>query len=89
MATATQKNDGPRPDERVPETASISFLVFQNNDGEYRWSLLNESGESVAQSAAFRTYDAARAAAEVVRDTAGSARFERRPPEAPPVDRRV
>jgi hypothetical protein len=83
MATATQKERAARQVARrakaASESAAITFLVIEDNSGRYRWTILDGGGESLAQSGAFGTYDAAHDAAGVVRDAAGSARFEPRP----------
>jgi len=90
MATATERARAARQVGRRAEAASeseaITFLVFQDNGGNYRWSIVDSRGESLAQSGTFATYDAAHTAAGVVRDAAGSSRFEHRPAADRPVD---
>jgi len=51
----------------------MSFLVFEDNGGDYCWSILGGDGESLAQSRSYATHDDAASAARVVRDGAGSA----------------
>jgi uncharacterized protein YegP (UPF0339 family) len=82
MATATKKVHAARPVARgtrdVPESASLEFLVYQDTGGDYHWEIVGGSGESLAQSGRFASYDDARRAARRVHDGAGSARFEPR-----------
>jgi uncharacterized protein YegP (UPF0339 family) len=90
MATATKKS-GPNgrvprraPEVRVPE--SIEFLVFEDNGGRYRWSIVAGDGVTLAQSAAFASYEDAERAANRVRQGADSAPLERGAASAGPVD---
>jgi uncharacterized protein YegP (UPF0339 family) len=82
MATATRKGPGAEPrahrDGAVSEAAALKFLVFEDNSGDYRWTILDSAGESLAQSGGFASYDDAHEAADVVRDGARSAQFEAR-----------
>jgi uncharacterized protein YegP (UPF0339 family) len=91
MATATTKARAARQVVRqalaVSESAAMKFLVFEDNAGDYRWMILGGRGdESLAQSGTFPTYEDAAHDARVVRDGAGSARFESRPGSDRPVD---
>ncbi len=87
MATATQKKRTTRQVGRrikdASEAAAIEFAVFEDNAGDYRWSIVDSHGGSLAQSGTFETYEAARKAAGAVRDAAGSSRFEQRPADRP------
>ena len=56
----------------------MKFLMFEDNGGEYHWTLLDGAGESLARSPSFASYKDAEHAAGVVLDGAGSARLERR-----------
>lgn len=80
MATATQKGrttrQVARPVKVASDTGAIAFVVAQDNAGDYRWSIVDSGGESLAQSGAFATYHAAHGAAGLIRDAAGSSRFE-------------
>jgi uncharacterized protein YegP (UPF0339 family) len=80
MATATKKVHTVRPVARgardVSESASLEFLVYQDNGGDYHWEIVGEGGESLAQSGSFASYDDAERAARCMHDGAGSARFE-------------
>ncbi|HEV3055586.1 MAG TPA: hypothetical protein VGX45_13080 [Solirubrobacteraceae bacterium] len=79
MATATKKNQARRAVRRAAagsKSAAIEFLVFEDNGSDYYWTILGNSGESLAQSVPFATYEAAADAARVVRDGAGSAQFQ-------------
>ena len=79
MATATKKVHAARPVARgardVSETASLEFLVHQNNGGDYHWEIVGGDGESLAQCGSFASYDDAERAARRVHDGAGSARL--------------
>jgi uncharacterized protein YegP (UPF0339 family) len=90
MATATKKTRAARQVARrayaVSESEAIKFLVFEDNGGGYHWTIIGSDGESLAQSGTLATYDQAAQAARVVRDGAGSARFDRRAGSDPPVD---
>jgi hypothetical protein len=72
MATATQKERTARQVARRAKAASaaVTFLVVEDNGGDYRWMIVDGHGESLAQSGTFATYDAANNAASVVRDAA-------------------
>ena len=90
MATATEKSGGNR---QVPqragarsEPAALTFLVFENNGGDYCWTILGSDRETVAHSRPYATRDDAAHAARVVRDGAGSARFEADAAPDRPVD---
>jgi uncharacterized protein YegP (UPF0339 family) len=80
MATATKKVNAARPLARsrrdVPESASLEFLVHQDNGGDYHWEIVGEGGESLAQSGNFASHEDAERAARCVYDGAGSARFD-------------
>jgi uncharacterized protein YegP (UPF0339 family) len=53
----------------------MEFRVYEDNSGDYHWRILDGSGESLAQSGSFASYDDAEHAARNVRDGAGSARL--------------
>ena len=80
MATATKKVHAARPVARptrdVPESASLEFLIYQDNGGDYHWEIVGGDGESLAQSGSFASYEDAERAASRVHDGASSARFE-------------
>jgi uncharacterized protein YegP (UPF0339 family) len=90
MATATKQTKAARQVARraaaVSESATIEFLVFEDNGGDYHWAILGRGGESLARSVPFATYEDAAHAARAVRDGAGSARFQRRPSADGPTD---
>ncbi len=69
MATAGNKAHGPG--------RTMEFLVYEDNGGRYRWTIASASGEPLAQSPSFASYEDARRAADSVRGGAGSARLER------------
>ena len=80
MATATKKVHAARPVARaardVSESASLEFLVHQDNGGDYHWEIVGDGGESLAQSRSFASHEDAERAARRVYDDASSARFE-------------
>ena len=82
MATATKKVHRARPVVRarrdVSGSASLEFLVHQDNGGDFHWEIVGERGETLAQRGGFASYDDAERAAWRVHDSAGSARFEPR-----------
>jgi uncharacterized protein YegP (UPF0339 family) len=82
MATATKKLHAAKPVARdardVSPPASLQFLVYQDNGGDYHWEIVGGSGESLAHSQGFAFHDDAKRAARCVYDGAGSARFEPR-----------
>ena len=78
MATAPQQGRAARRIGAEWEPSAITFLVFEDNGGEYRWTILDGHGESLAQSGTFESYEAAQHAAGVVRDGVASARFQPR-----------
>ena len=55
---------------------AMELLVFQDNGGRYRWTLVAAKGEQLSHSPAFASYEEARDAAGRVRDGAGSAWLE-------------
>lgn len=90
MATATNNSRANRQVARRAavgsESVAITFLVFEDNGGGYCWSIRGSDGESLAQSGRYATRDDAAHAARVVRDGAGSARFEAGAAPDRPVD---
>jgi uncharacterized protein YegP (UPF0339 family) len=74
MATATKKA---RASESM-DSASMEFLIVEDNGGEYHWRLLDRDGNSLARSPSFASYEPAEDAACVVLAGAGSARLDRR-----------
>ena len=82
MATATKKVRATGANARAArdgsEPASLEFLVYRDNGGDYHWEIVGERGESLADCGGFASYDDAEAAAWRVHDGAGSARFEPR-----------
>jgi uncharacterized protein YegP (UPF0339 family) len=70
----------------LSKPASMKFLVFEDNGGAYHWTILASSGETLARSASFATYEDATQAARIVREGAASASFEHLEGDDPPVD---
>ena len=58
------------------ESAAMAFVVFEDNGGDYHWTIVAAGGESLAQSGSFASHDDAERAARCVYEGAGSARFE-------------
>jgi hypothetical protein len=87
MATATKKARVPR---RISggggRSTDLQFLIFEDNNGDHQWAIVSSSGEQLAQSPRFASYDDAQAAARRIHDGAGSARLERHEVAALPVD---
>ncbi len=69
-----------------PEPASMKFFIVEDNDGGYHWTIVAGTGETLAQSASFATYEDAKKAARIVRGGAASASFEHLGDETPPVE---
>ena len=90
MATATKKScaakqlAGRASAARVPE--SMEFVIFEDNGGDYHWTIVAGDGATLARSGSFGSYEDAERAAQHVRDGVASALFERRGDRARPVD---
>jgi len=80
MATATKKPSAATPITRSARNgsglASLKFLVYRDNGGDYHWEIAGGNGAKLAQSGRFPSHDDAERAARRVYDGAGSARFE-------------
>jgi uncharacterized protein YegP (UPF0339 family) len=90
MATATKKSRAAgqlaRRARDVRQSASMEFLIFQDNGGAYHWTIVAGDGATLARSGSFASYDHAEQAARRVRDGAAAARFDARAGQARPVD---
>jgi|SwirhisoilCB2_FD_contig_81_3962929_length_1004_multi_3_in_0_out_0_2 uncharacterized protein YegP (UPF0339 family) len=87
MATATKKARAPRKiSGGGGRSTDLQFLVFEDNNGDHNWAIVTSSGEQLAQSPSFASYEDAQAAARRIHDGAGSARFERHEMAALPID---
>jgi len=90
MATAIKKSRAAgRVPRRAPEgclPASMEFLIFEDNGGDYHWTIVARDGATLARSGSFGSYQDAERAAQHVRDGVASALFERRGDGARPVD---
>ena len=90
MATATKKSRAAGPLARrardVRQSASMEFLIFQDNGGAYYWTIVAGDGATLARSGSFASCDHAEQAARRVRDGAAAARFDARAGQARPVD---
>jgi len=89
MATARKKDQAGRQVARHAarsSSAEMRLLIFEDNGGDYHWTLLDSDGESLAWSVPFATYEEAVRGARVVCDGAASARLETPPSTDQPVD---
>ena len=90
MATAAKKSRGAGQLARLARGArgpgSMEFVVFEDNGGAYRWRIVAGDGAALAQSGSFASFDRAEHAAQLVREGAASASFDRRAGEVGPVD---
>jgi uncharacterized protein YegP (UPF0339 family) len=71
----------PRRERSASTSTSLEFFVFEDFGGGYHWAIVGGSGESLAQSESFGSYAEAAHAGCHVRDSAESARFQRRAAE--------
>ena len=82
MATATKQGRAPTGASRgakgASKSASMEFLIVEDNGGKYQWTLLDREGNSLARSPRFVSHEQAEDAARVVLAGAGSARLDRR-----------
>jgi uncharacterized protein YegP (UPF0339 family) len=85
MATATKK---PRSTRTTPaptrapaavRSTPSEFRVFEDNSGDFYWTIVSEDDAVLAQSGSFASFDDAERAAVSVRDGAASARLQERP----------
>jgi uncharacterized protein YegP (UPF0339 family) len=90
MATATKKSRAPK--QLVPRAGqawvpeSMKFLIFEDNGGDYHWTIVAGDGATLARSGSFASYEHAEQAAKHVRNAAAAARFDPRAGVAGPVD---
>jgi uncharacterized protein YegP (UPF0339 family) len=64
----------------------MEFLIFEDNGGDYHWTIVAGDGSTLARSGSFASYDDAEKAAKHARDGAALALFERGGTGALPVD---
>jgi uncharacterized protein YegP (UPF0339 family) len=69
----------------VPQPPSMKFPVFDDNGGAYHWAIA-ASGDHLVRSASHASYEEAKQAAGIVRRGAGSAPFEDRTGDTPPLE---
>ena len=67
-------------------TASMEFVVFEDNGGAHHWRIVAGDGATLGQSGGFASYQDAEQAARHVREGAASSRFEPRVGKVAPVD---
>ena len=60
----------------LPDPASMAFLIYEDNGGGYRWTIVADGGETLVRSASFSSYEDARQAAGIVHRGASRAAFE-------------
>jgi uncharacterized protein YegP (UPF0339 family) len=81
MATATQEartsGRASRSALAGPEPGPMRFLIFEDNAGDYHWTLIDHNRESLARSPSFASHEGAESAARVVLAGVGSARLDR------------
>ncbi len=79
MATATKKLDAARPRGRgaspTSPPASLTFVISQDNGGEYLWEIVDGDGKGLIRSGGFHCRDDAERAAHYVHDSARLAHF--------------
>ncbi len=84
MATAAKESRGARQTSRRArdqhEQDSMEFVIFEDNSGEYRWTIV-DGDENLAHSGSFAVYEGAKQAALRVRDHAASALLDHCPSE--------
>jgi uncharacterized protein YegP (UPF0339 family) len=73
---ATAKSKARAAASALPEPASMKFSVFEDNRGGYHWTIVAGSGEILAQSPSFASYEEAQQAARIVHRGTASASFE-------------
>jgi uncharacterized protein YegP (UPF0339 family) len=81
MATATKKPaktgaETPRP-TRALKPAGSKFLIYEDNAGQFRWTLVDRGEHMLAESASFGTYAAAEKALAHLRESAGTTELQR------------
>lgn len=89
VGMSTAKTDGGAPGRRqahVSVPASMEFLVFEDNAGEYHWTIVSGEGATLARSCGFASSEDAEQAARQIRRAAAAARFESLGVLASPVD---
>ena len=82
MATATRKTPTATSPARtvgsVSQAASLAFLTYRDNGGNYHWEIVDASGEILARSGSFVSQGDAERAARDVQEGARSAHLEPR-----------
>jgi uncharacterized protein YegP (UPF0339 family) len=43
----------------LPEAAALTFVVYEDNSGGYRWTIIADSGKRLVQSARYGSYEQA------------------------------
>jgi uncharacterized protein YegP (UPF0339 family) len=70
----------------LPQTASMVFLIYEDNGGGYHWTIVADGAETLVRSASFRSYEDAKGAAGIVHRGASRASFQRGSGNPPSVD---
>jgi uncharacterized protein YegP (UPF0339 family) len=60
----------------APEPASMAFLIYEDNGGDYHWTIVADGGETLVRSASFGSHKDAEQAAGIVRRGASRAAFD-------------
>lgn len=59
-----------------PEPLTMAFGIYEDNGGGYHWRIVADGGETLVQSASFKSYEDAKQAAGIVQRGASRAAFE-------------
>ncbi len=75
--TAGRKRRARTTPEPEPDPPAVRFVIYEDNGGGYYWTITSATGEVLARSAEFATYEEANQAAGIVHRGAATASFER------------
>jgi len=88
-AQVTQAASATRKARAVPSSspapASMTFVIDEDNEGRYHWTIMADGGETLVRSAGFDSYQQAKQAAGIVHRGASRASFGHRSENGPPV----
>jgi uncharacterized protein YegP (UPF0339 family) len=76
----------PATSSSLAEPAAMTFLIGEDNGGDYHWTIVADGGETLVRSAGFGSYEEAEQAAHIVHRGASQAAFEDRTEHPPPLD---
>lgn len=69
----------------VNSSASMKFLIYEDNVGGYHWTIVAGNGETLVRSGSFGSHEEAEQAADIVHRGASQAAFEDRTAHPSPV----